>query len=268
MEDAVATLGAVAAPKAFPPGWRAKGDFARQPDRAIGVGATDRHRVAVLVLGFQVVAKGHRSLWILLATLGTAPFGPSSLIVVAVGVQDVAKRTKRMSMLIVSTRQLGVGVTVRLVGADINHAQSTSLPDCVQTGLFTSPSVGQDFSDPEPGESGLEIGKVVREEGRIAARGGAKNGWQCPVGGKPVVQELTGVTVIAIDHSANTGTLFPSFDGRVGTCLGSLVVARIDDESCLGISGCCVVTDVSAFLITALTSSLPFLSRRTGTGRR
>jgi hypothetical protein len=222
----------------------------------------------MLVFPLQVVALGRGLLWDMLASLATTPLGPSPLIIVAVGVQDVAKRAKRMSIFIISAPQPGVWVSVRLVGTDIDHTQRTRIPDGVEAILFASSGISQDFSDLEPRESPLEIGQVVREEGRIAARGSAKNGWQCPVGGKPVVQELTGVTVIAIDHSANTGTLFPSFDGRVGTCLGSLVVARIDDESCLGISGCCVVTDVSAFLITALTSSLPFLSRRTGTGRR
>ena len=60
-QDAVAALGAVAAAVALFPGRAAIGDLARQPDRAIAVGATDRGGVAMLVVGLQVVTLGHRS---------------------------------------------------------------------------------------------------------------------------------------------------------------------------------------------------------------
>ena len=70
-----------------------------------------------------------------------------------------------MSMLIISARQPRVPVIVRLVGTDIDHAQRASLPDGIEAGLFASPGIRQDFSDLEPGESSLEISKVVGEAG-------------------------------------------------------------------------------------------------------
>jgi hypothetical protein len=51
---------------------------------------------------------------------------------------------------------------------------------------------------------------------------------------------------------------------RVGTGFGSLVVACIDDESCLGIQGRCVVTDVCTIVVVARTSPLPLFA---GQGR-
>jgi hypothetical protein len=58
----------------------------------------------------------------MLTPLGTAPLGSSSPIIVAVGVQDVAKRAKRMPVLVISSLQPDVRVTVRLMGTDIDDA--------------------------------------------------------------------------------------------------------------------------------------------------
>jgi len=78
-----------------------------------------------------------------------------------------------MSLLVVASHQPGVRVIVRGVGADINHAHSSGIPDGVEAGLFASSGVGEDFSDLQPGESSLEIGEVGGEESRIRAGGGA-----------------------------------------------------------------------------------------------
>ena len=58
LEDAVAALGTVATVVQFLPVWAAIGDFASQTDRAVGVGATNSGRVAVLVLWVEIVAVG------------------------------------------------------------------------------------------------------------------------------------------------------------------------------------------------------------------
>jgi len=265
-QDTVATLGAVTAAKAFLPGRGAVGNLSSQPDRAIDMGATDRGGIAVYALGLQVVARRHGSVWIMLAAFGTTPFGPSSLIVVAIRVQDVAKRTEWMSMLIIAACQADVRVIVRLVGTDIDHAQRARMPDGVEAGLFASSGIGQDFTDLEPGKSLLEIGQSVREEGRIVTDGRAQSGRKDPIGGQLVVQELTGVAVVAIDHSADKGMLLLSLDGSVGTGLGSFVVASVDNEARFGVPGRCVTTKVNTRFLVALTSSLPLLLCRTTTG--
>jgi len=76
---------------------------------------------------------------------GTTPFGSSSPIIVPVGVQDIANGTEGMPMLVVSSRQTDVWVPVRLMGADVGHAQCARIPDGIETGLLASPCIGEDF---------------------------------------------------------------------------------------------------------------------------
>jgi hypothetical protein len=181
--------------------------------------------------------------------------------------QDVTKRAERMTVLVVSPCQPDIRVSVRFVGADINHAQSASIPDRVEAGLFASSCVGDDFFNLEPGESRLEVGEVIREKGRIATGGWAKGGGQNPVSGTCVVEELTSVTVVAVDHATNTGTSILGLDGRVWACPGSLVVASVDDKAGPAVSRRCLSTDDSTRLVIAVAPLLSFLLSRTRTGR-
>ena len=106
------------------------------------------------------------------------------------------------------------------MGTDVDHTQSASMPDGVEAGLFAGPGVGEDFSDLEPRESSPEVGKVVGEEGWVATGGWAKGSRQDPIGGQQVVQELTSVAVVAIDHSLGRRKLSLLSDGSVGACSG------------------------------------------------
>ena len=121
-QDAVATLGRVATTVAFLPGLAAIGYLAGQPGGAIGVGAADGDCVTMLVFGFQVRTLGHRILRVMLTSLGAAPLGSSSPVIVAIGMQDITERAKGVSILVVPPRQSGLRIIVGLVCADVDHA--------------------------------------------------------------------------------------------------------------------------------------------------
>jgi hypothetical protein len=52
--------------------------------------------------------------------------------------------------------------------------------------------------------------------------------------------------------------LLLSLNRCVGASPGSLVVARVDNQACLGIPGRCVTTDISTHFLVAHTSLLLF----------
>jgi hypothetical protein len=204
----------------------------------------------------------------MLTPLGTTPLGSSAPIIVAVGMQNVAKGAERMPVFVVASRQVDIGVLVRRMGRDIDHAQGPGVPDCIEASLLAGPCVGDDLSDLEPGETCLEIGKVAWEEGRIIPGVRATGSGQYPVGGQFGVEELTGVAVVPVDHAGRAGSPLLGSDRRIGTGPGSLVVARIDDEARFRITGCGVSTHGRTRLGVAVTPLLPLALGRTRTGRR
>jgi len=176
--------------------------------------------------------------------------------------------TQWVPVLVVSPIQPDVRVLVSLIGTDVDHAESASVPDSVEAGLLAGPRVGDDLADVEPGETGLEVGEVAREKGQVFVGGRAKGRRQVPVGGQVVGQELTGVTVVAIHHAADAGTPIWLLDGCVGTCSGPLVVARVDDEARIRVQGGCVSTDVSTCFVVTVAPLLALLLGRTRPRRR
>jgi hypothetical protein len=88
------------------------------------------------------------------------------------------------------------------------------------------------------------------------------------IGSQLIIQELTGVTVLAIDHPTCTGALIPSLNRGVGTGLGPFVVACIDDETGFRIVSCGVATSLSTLSIEAITALFPFFFGRARAGRR
>ena len=127
---------------------------AGQAATAVWQGATDIDDLTNLVRVVQV-GTGGRGLLRFLADFSTTPLGAPSLVIVAVRRQRIAVGAEGVAVFVVTAAELDGWVVVSHGGADSDHAPCTGAPDGVKTALETQCSIGEEFADGEPGETGL-----------------------------------------------------------------------------------------------------------------